>query len=102
MQTPSNAEVISMELRTLWRTVEEACADNIVTEEEKARMRALAYPLIRRTWLQAVFQAIGLRLIRTASCGKNLFTELRTLCRDEEKAAVGWNPTTADEFELAA
>jgi hypothetical protein len=97
-----NADLVSIGISDLAGTVEVAMSDDHITPCEKFIIRGKYGPLQRLARRSAFMQQLGVRLVRVGRPDKNLLTLLKALCADEEKAAVGWTPTTADEFELAA
>lgn len=101
-QAIPNADLVSIEISELVITVERVMADDVVTEAEKRRVRGKYKPLQRLARWSAVMQQVGIRMIRVGKPDKNLLTMLKSLIGGQEKAAVDWNSTTADEFELAA
>lgn len=100
--TLSNADLVSVELKELWEYVEETWGDGEVSPCEKQRARARYRQLQRRARRGALMLRVGHHIARNADLDKNLNTMVKALCEDEEKAANGCDPFTADLFELAA
>jgi hypothetical protein len=122
-QVVPNTDVVSMEMVDLWIKVEDAMADGVVTDQEKKGLRIIYRLLQLKARVTALMQRVGLSIARLGRLDKNLVTEMRSLCNQQEalwrdgvalevvgeqmalpndtheKAATGWTLEAALEME---